>query len=117
MVVLAFEDSWVTVPLRPGTPSMIASAATVFPVVLAKSTASASGPMLAKRSPIMWPLAVITSCDPLSIVANTRRARTASRKLSSVSLVPAGSNTPVRLVYEAPQLAQWLSWSLLNATW
>jgi hypothetical protein len=96
---------------------MIATAATVLSAALAKFTASDSGPLLAKRSPIRWPFAVSTSCDSLSMVANTRLARTASTKLSSVSGAPCGISTAVRLVYDAPQLAQWLSWLLLNATW
>ena len=83
--------------------------ATVFPAELAKYAISVKGPVLTKRSPIIFPFAVSTSCELLSIVANTRRARSASRKLAVVSAVSDGINTPVRFVYEAPQLAQWLS--------
>ncbi len=51
------------------------------------------------------------------MVANTRRALSASTKLAWVSGVPFGIRMPVRLVYDAPQLAQWLSWLVAKATW
>ncbi|MNY70619.1 hypothetical protein D3C86_2087880 [compost metagenome] len=53
----------------------------------------------------------------MSMVANTRRARMASRKVVDDSALPSGISTAVRLGADMPQLAQWLSWLVAKATW
>ena len=102
---------------RPGTPSQISTSDTVLPAVLAKPTFRFSTPELAMREPMMAPLALNTSCEFLSCVANTRRAFSASMKLALLKAVPVGISTAVRLVEAEPQLAQWLSWLVAGATW
>lgn len=69
-----------------------------MPDALAKPARSRSVPLFSKRSPIILPFAVSTSCDSLSMVANTRRALIASYSACSLNCTPDGTSTPVRLV-------------------